>query len=316
MAGEVERVRCHGAARYVAAYARPIVHRALTGDALVDLLASPFPREPSIAGEVLVVDRAPSGGDGGRRAAARQRLATTPCVVVAIGEAWDAAHEHDLDLVDVVADEGELADIVATATLAPLATVAFALHLRNGPARSPQAGLVAESALYSTLQGGPELASWRSRTPVRTRASEDGPAVVVTRRADTLQIELARPDVHNALDARMRDEFLDALAIAVDDPDLQVVVSGQGPSFCSGGDLDEFGTFADPATAHTLRLDRSIGAVLLRIADRTTFHLHGSCCGSGIELAAFAGPRRPRTPTRRSHCPSSASAWSPAPAAP
>jgi enoyl-CoA hydratase/carnithine racemase len=123
---------------------------------------------------------------------------------------------------------------------------------------------------------------------VRTRAAEDGPAVVVTRTDDALNIRLARPHVHNALDARMRDELLDALAVAVGDERLRVVVSGEGPSFCSGGDLDEFGTFADPATAHSLRLDRSIGAVLLTLADRTTFSVHGTTCGSGIELAAFA----------------------------
>jgi hypothetical protein len=30
----------------------------------------------------------------------------------------------------------------------------------------------------------------------------------------------------------------------------EVILSGNGESFCSGGDLAEFGSFADPATAH------------------------------------------------------------------
>jgi enoyl-CoA hydratase/carnithine racemase len=70
---------------------------------------------------------------------------------------------------------------------------------------------------------------------------------------------------------------------------LRVVVRGDGPAFCSGGDLDEFGTAPDPVTAHAVRLDRSIGAAIAAIADRVTVHLHGACFGSGIELPAFAG---------------------------
>jgi enoyl-CoA hydratase/carnithine racemase len=111
----------------------------------------------------------------------------------------------------------------------------------------------------------------------------------VERDGDVLRVTLQRPHVRNALSAAMRDALLDALAVAVLEPGLRVELHGAGPAFCSGGDLDEFGTFADPASAHRLRLERSVARVLAGLAGRTTAHLHGHCAGSGIELPAFAG---------------------------
>jgi enoyl-CoA hydratase/carnithine racemase len=156
-------------------------------------------------------------------------------------------------------------------------------------------GLVAESALYSALQAGPEHRAWRAATPVAHRPGADGDdddsgeRVRVERVGDQLRIALARPERRNALDVAMRDQLLAALAIAEADPDLHVVLGGDGPSFCAGGDLDEFGTAPDPATAHLVRLRRSVGAALHRLATRTTVHVHGANAGSGVELAAFAG---------------------------
>ena len=112
--------------------------------------------------------------------------------------------------------------------------------------------------------------------------------MIVERESNTLHVQLAQPERRNALGVQLRDELLEALAVAVADPDLQVVITGQGPSFCAGGDLDEFGTFPDPATAHLIRLQCSIGRVLAQIAGRVTVHVHGACYGSGIELPAFA----------------------------
>lgn len=215
-------------------------------------------------------------------------LATTPCVVV--GRAgWDTAGDDALELVDAVAEDDESAlAITETTTTAPRASAALALHLRGARHRTTADGLVAESALYSSLQAGPEFAAWRERTPRRERPAQPGPAVVITRIDNELSIELARPERRNALNVQMRDEWLDALAVAEADPDLRVTITGQGPAFSAGGDLDEFGTFPDPATAHAVRLERSVGAALARLADRVTFHVHGACYGSGIELPAFA----------------------------
>src|SRR5207302_4153330 len=101
---------------------------------------------------------------------------------------------------------------------------------------------------------------------------------------------LNRPHVHNAFSTRLRDALIDGLQVALADDAVQrVVIDGAGPSFCSGGDLDEFGTFPDPAQAHLIRLSRNAGRMLADLAARVEVHLHGACMGAGIELPAFAG---------------------------
>jgi enoyl-CoA hydratase/carnithine racemase len=88
----------------------------------------------------------------------------------------------------------------------------------------------------------------------------------------------------------MRDQLVEALLLACADPTIeQVVLDGAGPSFCSGGDLAEFGTRPDPATAHLVRLSRSPARLLAELAPRLEVRLHGACIGAGIEMAAFAG---------------------------
>jgi enoyl-CoA hydratase/carnithine racemase len=150
------------------------------------------------------------------------------------------------------------------------------------------AGLEAESLVYSSLQAGPEFKAWRAATPVKPKQPNDEPAVLLERDGDQLLVTLNRPERRNALGVAIRDGLLDAFAVAHADPDLRVVVRGRGPSFCAGGDLDEFGTFPSPEEAHTIRLQTSIGAAIAAISERVTFYVHGACYGSGIELPAFA----------------------------
>lgn len=170
----------------------------------------------------------------------------------------------------------------------PRAIAAFEELMARAPFPSVEQGLVEESLVYSALQAGPEFLAWRAATP-RTERPSTGPAVIVERVGDELRIELNRPDRRNALNVQMRDEWLDALAVAHADPDLRATITGSGPAFCAGGDLDEFGTFPSPEEAHTIRLERSIGRAIHEIKDRVTFRIHGACYGSGIELPAFAG---------------------------
>jgi enoyl-CoA hydratase/carnithine racemase len=113
--------------------------------------------------------------------------------------------------------------------------------------------------------------------------------VRVTRAGDRLDLVLSRPHSRNALNRAMRDGLLEGLALAAADPSLAtVVLRGEGTSFCSGGDLDEFGTFSDPAAAHLVRLGTSIGRALLALGERLVVEVHGPCAGSGVELPAFA----------------------------
>jgi enoyl-CoA hydratase/carnithine racemase len=171
----------------------------------------------------------------------------------------------------------------------PIAAVTLAQVLRAGTGQTVPTGLVIESLAYSMLQSGPEFEAWLRERPARLVKAVEGDPVLVGREGPALTITLNRPEVHNAYNALMRDRLSDALSIAAADPSVtEVRWTGAGPSFCSGGDLSEFGTFPDPATAHLIRTTRSPAYLVSLLADRVKPHLHGFCVGSGIELPAFA----------------------------
>ena len=209
-------------------------------------------------------------------------LATVTAVTVAI----DAPATVPIEAFDLALAGHAVGEVEAAFHRAPLAAVAGALLLRSAP-RPLFDGLVAESATYSTLQAGPEFLAWRAARPVRAVPDADGPRVRVEQHRGLREIVLVRSSRHNALDVRMRDALHTALVDAMrsDEP---VVLRAEGPSFCSGGDLDEFGTFPDPALAHLVRLDRSLALAVAALADRLVVALHGPCLGAGIELPAFA----------------------------
>jgi|NGEPerStandDraft_6_1074524.scaffolds.fasta_scaffold00063_17 hypothetical protein len=215
------------------------------------------------------------------------RLVTLPAVIVAVIRNPDRRPDW-ADLV-LAADDPRLVAVRSAVRANPQAATVLAVLLRSGGARSIPEGLLAESTAYGLLQGGPEFARWRSGRSVRHRATGDGPAVLVRRRDDELWVTLNRPRVLNALDSAMRDELETALHVAVMDPSITSVhLDGAGPSFCSGGDLQEFGTRSDPPSAHLVRLLRNPARTIAELADRTVAHLHGDVVGSGVELAAFA----------------------------
>ncbi|HRD62679.1 MAG TPA: enoyl-CoA hydratase/isomerase family protein, partial [Nocardioides sp.] len=154
-----------------------------------------------------------------------------------------------------------LAEIEATVTRSPLACQTLRTLLGLTDVLSARDGVVAESLAYSTLLAGPEFAAWLAARPSGAVAPDPSPAVRVSRLpGDVLEVTLDRPARHNAFSAQMRDELLAALDVAKLDPTVvEVVLRGAGPSFCAGGDLAEFGTTPDPATAHLVRVARSAG---------------------------------------------------------
>lgn len=150
-------------------------------------------------------------------------------------------------------------------------------------------GLVVESLAYSTLLAGPVFRSWRSERPRRAPSARDAEPVHLTRTGDVLDVRLDVPERHNAFSAAMRDALIEALEVARwDESVTEVRLTGAGPSFSSGGDLDEFGTAPDVVSAHAIRLERSAGLAVHRLRDRVRPVLHGACIGAGIEIPAFA----------------------------
>ena len=218
-------------------------------------------------------------------AAVVERLSSLPCIVIAAG---GAAASHPL--ADTVAEPGvaSVDDVLRVVERNPVAATTLVLCMRQAPP-SIERGLVTESAAYSVLQSGAEFTAWRRARPPRRDRAGEGPAVRVTRAGDRLDLVLSRPHSRNALNRAMRDGLLEGLALAAADPSLAtVVLRGEGTSFCSGGDLDEFGTFSATAAAHLVRLGTSIGRALLALGERLVVEVHGPCAGSGVELPAFA----------------------------
>lgn len=178
----------------------------------------------------------------------------------------------------------------AAAVARPRAALVLAQVLRAGERLPVPSGLDIESLAYSTLLGGAEFRAWLAGRRPRPVPPAEEPPVLVSRTGDTLGITLNRPERRNAYGRQLRDEFVDALRLALLDPGIRSVrINGAGPSFCAGGDLDEFGTTPDPATAHFVRTRGGAGGLLSLLAERTTVSVHGHCVGAGIELPAFAG---------------------------
>jgi enoyl-CoA hydratase/carnithine racemase len=237
----------------------------------------------------------------------RQRLHRAGAApLVAVGVSRDGTGAGPFEAFDVVLVEGrsepaapwvgvaDLSESVeqlsAAVARSPRAAVTFVQVLRAGEGASVEAALIIESLAYSTLQGGPEFARWLAGRPTPLVRPSEERVLAIDRQGDVLHLVLARPSVRNAVNAALRDALCDGLAVAIADPSISDVHLGAiGPDFCSGGDLDEFGTSPDPTTAHLVRTTRSPTAALSRVAGRTSAHLYGACVGAGIEMAAAAG---------------------------
>ena len=196
------------------------------------------------------------------------------------------------DSVDLVANsQSVLDDLIAQVHKAPEAAALLMQVLRHNTTASIREGLLVESLAYSTLQHGYTFTQWLStHTPSDWSPADAAADVVQTIRQDNvLTITLNRPEKHNALNHQMRSELLEALEVATLDPSVErVELQGAGPSFSSGGDLDEFGLARDATRAHLARMAQYAGEQLANLKCHTHAHLKGACMGAGIEIPAFA----------------------------
>ncbi|HEX4288405.1 MAG TPA: enoyl-CoA hydratase/isomerase family protein, partial [Trebonia sp.] len=183
---------------------------------------------------------------------------------------------------------GRLQDAVARS---PRAAVACGQLVRQTSALPTGEGLAAEATAYSLLLGGPEFARWLGeRGPARPRLGQPAEPVLVSRDGGRLSIVLNVPVRRNAFSVGVREALLEAVLLAEADPTVESVeLRGAGPAFCSGGDLDEFGTATDLVAACLVRLSRAPWRVIERIAPKVTVYAHGACVGAGAEIAAYAG---------------------------
>jgi enoyl-CoA hydratase len=213
-----------------------------------------------------------------------------------VSEGGDSEDDFELrslaSLCDVrVSGQSELDRLLEGFEKTPLAALAFVQLLRSASTTSIHSGLLAESFVYSTLQAGPEFGRWRSSRRKKWKRKQNSEAACrIERDRGVLEIYLSRPDKHNAFSREMRDSLCEALQLALADVSIEeVILRGEGASFCSGGDLDEFGSMPDPAQAHVIRTTRSPALLISQLAGRIRTEVQGACIGAGVELPAFTG---------------------------
>ncbi|MFL5296399.1 MAG: enoyl-CoA hydratase/isomerase family protein [Phenylobacterium sp.] len=184
--------------------------------------------------------------------------------------------------------DAAVTELQAAVAKTPLTAAVAAQVLRTSADLDFEAALVVESLAYSMLLAGAEFRAWRAATPVR-RPPSAGRRVRLSRDDGLLVVTLERAEARNAVDARMRDQLVEALEFALADPEAApVILRAEGPAFSSGGDLNEFGEAADPALAHAIRMQQAPVRLAHALGQRLSARLHGACVGAGIELPAAA----------------------------
>src|SRR5216684_551464 len=71
-----------------------------------------------------------------------------------------------------------------------------------------------------------------------------------------------------------------------DDPDVRAfILRGNGPAFCTGGDVREFGTAPSPVVAREARWRRDVWGLLRTLPKPAIAAVHGYVVGGGVEMA-------------------------------
>lgn len=230
------------------------------------------------------------------RAALSRWLLRQACPVIGIAEAG-IAHPLAFACDAIAVSTSDANDLIGNIEAAPLAALVLVQLLRVTEGLDVPRALTMESLAYGTLQAGAEFRRWLATAPRAAASRADaGPPVLLEREGAQLTLRLNRPARRNALSVEMRDSLAEALELVITDASIgQVILSGQGKCFSAGGELAEFGSAPDPATAHAVRSVRSVPALLAACAARLTFRVHGAAVGAGAEMAAF-GQRVEATP--------------------
>jgi len=111
-------------------------------------------------------------------------------------------------------------------------------------------------------------------------------------------ISLNRPQVVNAYNIQMRDDFSEALSAVEQDPEVRaLLITGEGRGFCAGADLTEFGSAPSQVIARRVRWDRDVWGQLVNLGKPVVAAVHGYCIGSGLEIALLCDLRIAATGT-------------------
>ena len=118
------------------------------------------------------------------------------------------------------------------------------------------------------------------------------------KRGAVAHISLDRPQVVNAYNVQMRDDFSQALAATQQDTEVRsLLITGEGRGFCAGADLTEFGTAPSQVIAREVRWERDVWGQLLNLDKPVVAAVHGFCIGSGLEIVLLCDLRIAATGT-------------------
>jgi enoyl-CoA hydratase len=208
-----------------------------------------------------------------------------PFPVIGLG---DPTHRLAKSLDAMVEPPVSAEALIRQAVRAPHAAAVAIQLLRVIEGLPCERALSLESFCYGLLQGSAEYAAWLASRPSIARPAPRG-RLNVERLDSQLHITIDRPLARNAIDRFLRDELFEAFSLAALDPEVRSVkLRAVGPAFGTGGDLEEFGTTRDPATAHLIR-SRTLPALAIGgRAEILDVHVQGACVGAALEIAAFA----------------------------
>ncbi len=112
--------------------------------------------------------------------------------------------------------------------------------------------------------------------------------LTVTKSGTIGRLHLSRPEVRNAFNNDLIAEIEAATLWFDRQAEVKVViVSGEGKSFCSGFDLKQFTSLADPAVVRaTVDAGRRMAQTVSRMRAITIAAVQGHCVGGGVVLMA------------------------------
>lgn len=120
-------------------------------------------------------------------------------------------------------------------------------------------------------------------------------AIVYTKENGVATILFNRPQVMNALSSKMKQEIMQALAVAEADPEVRVVLmrGAGGRAFCAGQDLNEgkdVGHSSGGAAAWIAEFDRVYEA-MRNLSKPIVAAIEGPGVGAGLQIALLADVR-------------------------
>jgi enoyl-CoA hydratase/carnithine racemase len=118
---------------------------------------------------------------------------------------------------------------------------------------------------------------------------DEEPIVLSERRDGVVVLTFNRPTRLNAWTRELEERYFELLADAARDPQIRViVVTGAGPGFCAGGDIDEL---QDQATSDDCTRPHRAMAFPLSVRKPLIAAINGACAGVGLVQALYCDVR-------------------------